>query len=327
MARTVIATADAPAAIGPYSQAIRVGAMVFTSGQIPLDPATGQMVTGDIAVETRRVLDNLAAVLTAEALVASGPEGSRRLLGRGRQRAVLVDAMAARARLAEPRRPLVRRRQDQHHGTTASIATSTAHARTRPRSSVRGRARRHPRPHLRRAPPRGVPGRQRAERPGRRAGRPGRDLHADDPRGRRSRCSPAPASGAPHSVVFGGFSAEALPTASTTPGQARHHRRRRLAPRREDRAAQGQRRRALTHATARRSSTCSSSAHRQDIDWRPTAATAGGTTDERASPTPRRAGPRQPSTRCSSSTPRGTTGKPKGIFHTTGGYLTQAATT
>lgn len=65
MARTVIATADAPAAIGPYSQAVRVGAMVFTSGQIPLDPATGQMVTGDIAVETRRVLDNLAAVLTA----------------------------------------------------------------------------------------------------------------------------------------------------------------------------------------------------------------------------------------------------------------------
>lgn len=65
MQRTAIATSQAPAAIGPYSQAIRIGAMVFTSGQIPLDPATGQMVTGDIAAETRLVLDNLGAVLAA----------------------------------------------------------------------------------------------------------------------------------------------------------------------------------------------------------------------------------------------------------------------
>ena len=65
MQRTVIATPAAPAAIGPYSQAIRAGTLVFTSGQIPLDPATGQMVTGDLAAETRRVLDNLAAVLAA----------------------------------------------------------------------------------------------------------------------------------------------------------------------------------------------------------------------------------------------------------------------
>lgn len=65
MERTVIATPAAPAAIGPYSQAIRAGNLVFTSGQIPLDPATGQMVTGDLAAETRRVLDNLAAVLAA----------------------------------------------------------------------------------------------------------------------------------------------------------------------------------------------------------------------------------------------------------------------
>ncbi len=65
MQRSVIATPAAPAAIGPYSQAIRAGNLVFTSGQIPLDPATGQMVTGDLTAETRRVLDNLAAVLAA----------------------------------------------------------------------------------------------------------------------------------------------------------------------------------------------------------------------------------------------------------------------
>lgn len=65
MQRTPIQTKAAPEAIGPYSQAIRVGAMVFTSGQIPLDPATGQMVEGDIAAQARRVMDNLAAVLEA----------------------------------------------------------------------------------------------------------------------------------------------------------------------------------------------------------------------------------------------------------------------
>ena len=63
--RTAIRTSAAPAAIGPYSQAIRTGDLVFTSGQIPLDPATGQLVEGDIAAQTRRVMDNLAAVLEA----------------------------------------------------------------------------------------------------------------------------------------------------------------------------------------------------------------------------------------------------------------------
>lgn len=61
--RQVIATAKAPAAIGPYSQGIKVGSMLFTSGQIPIDPATGQLVTGTIEEQTRRVLDNLGAVL------------------------------------------------------------------------------------------------------------------------------------------------------------------------------------------------------------------------------------------------------------------------
>jgi 2-iminobutanoate/2-iminopropanoate deaminase len=60
-----ISTPSAPAAIGPYSQAIRVGGSVFLSGQIPLDPATGQLVAGDIAAQTKRVMENLQAVLAA----------------------------------------------------------------------------------------------------------------------------------------------------------------------------------------------------------------------------------------------------------------------
>jgi 2-iminobutanoate/2-iminopropanoate deaminase len=60
-----ISTLDAPAAIGPYSQAIRSGDLVFLSGQVPIDPKTGELVTGDIAVQTDRVLDNLGAVLAA----------------------------------------------------------------------------------------------------------------------------------------------------------------------------------------------------------------------------------------------------------------------
>lgn len=60
-----VQTAGAPAAIGPYSQAVVAGGMVYCSGQIPLDPATGQMVAGDVSAQTRRVLDNLGAVLAA----------------------------------------------------------------------------------------------------------------------------------------------------------------------------------------------------------------------------------------------------------------------
>ena len=65
MNKTVVQTPAAPAAIGPYSQAIASGDLVFTSGQIPLDPATGQLVGGDIQAMTERVMDNLAAVLGA----------------------------------------------------------------------------------------------------------------------------------------------------------------------------------------------------------------------------------------------------------------------
>jgi len=63
--KTAISTEDAPAAIGPYSQAIRVGDTLFTSGQVALDPATGALVAGGIEVQTTRVLDNLKAVLAA----------------------------------------------------------------------------------------------------------------------------------------------------------------------------------------------------------------------------------------------------------------------
>ena len=65
MTRIPIATDQAPAAIGPYSQAVRRGGFLFLSGQIPLDPATGQLVDGDISTQTRRVFDNLRAVVTA----------------------------------------------------------------------------------------------------------------------------------------------------------------------------------------------------------------------------------------------------------------------
>ena len=61
--KTVISTTNAPAAIGPYSQAIRIGNFVFTSGQIPIDPATGSFVEGGIKEQTRQSLLNVKAVL------------------------------------------------------------------------------------------------------------------------------------------------------------------------------------------------------------------------------------------------------------------------
>ena len=63
--RDVIATKDGPAAIGPYSQAIRANGFVFVSGQIALDPVTNTLVTGDVAFQTDRVLKNLAGILSA----------------------------------------------------------------------------------------------------------------------------------------------------------------------------------------------------------------------------------------------------------------------
>ncbi len=61
----IIHTEDAPAAIGPYSQATVYGGIVYTAGQIPLDPASGQIIDGDVGMQTERVLENLKAVLNA----------------------------------------------------------------------------------------------------------------------------------------------------------------------------------------------------------------------------------------------------------------------
>jgi 2-iminobutanoate/2-iminopropanoate deaminase len=63
--KQAISSPDAPKAIGPYSQAVRAGQLLFLSGQVALDPATGQLVDGDIAAQTRRVFDNIRAVLEA----------------------------------------------------------------------------------------------------------------------------------------------------------------------------------------------------------------------------------------------------------------------
>jgi len=65
MNKEVIGTANAPKAIGPYEQAIKVGEFVYASGQIPLDPKTGHLVEGGIAVQTRRVMENLKGVVEA----------------------------------------------------------------------------------------------------------------------------------------------------------------------------------------------------------------------------------------------------------------------
>jgi 2-iminobutanoate/2-iminopropanoate deaminase len=65
MKREIVATDKAPRAIGPYSQAVRAGGLVFLSGQIPLNPVSMELVTGDVKVQTKRVIENLKAVLEA----------------------------------------------------------------------------------------------------------------------------------------------------------------------------------------------------------------------------------------------------------------------
>ena len=63
--RQAVATASAPQAIGPYSQGIRAGSLLFVSGQVPIDPATGNIIDGDIAAQTHRVLQNIGEILKA----------------------------------------------------------------------------------------------------------------------------------------------------------------------------------------------------------------------------------------------------------------------
>jgi reactive intermediate/imine deaminase len=65
MSKQIISTTDAPAAIGTYSQAVRVGNTIWVSGQIPLDPRTMELIQGDIEAQTRRVFDNLKAIVSA----------------------------------------------------------------------------------------------------------------------------------------------------------------------------------------------------------------------------------------------------------------------
>jgi 2-iminobutanoate/2-iminopropanoate deaminase len=66
--KKIISTSDAPAAIGPYSQGVRLGSTIYLSGQIPLDPKSGQIVAGGIDAQTKRVMENIGAVLRAEGL-------------------------------------------------------------------------------------------------------------------------------------------------------------------------------------------------------------------------------------------------------------------
>lgn len=65
MSRTIVNTSSAPAAIGPYAQAVRSGNTLYLSGQVPLDPATGTLVEGDIMIQANRIFDNIAAVCSA----------------------------------------------------------------------------------------------------------------------------------------------------------------------------------------------------------------------------------------------------------------------
>ena len=67
-AKTIVRPTGAPAPVGPYSHAVRTGDLLFCSGQIPLDPATGQLVSGNIQSQTERVLENLKAILAHEGL-------------------------------------------------------------------------------------------------------------------------------------------------------------------------------------------------------------------------------------------------------------------
>lgn len=65
MSREIVSTQDAPMAMGPYSQAVKQDGFVFVSGQVPLDPSTGELVTGTVGEQTRRAMENLGAVLKA----------------------------------------------------------------------------------------------------------------------------------------------------------------------------------------------------------------------------------------------------------------------
>jgi len=68
MSKTIISTEKAPAAVGPYSQAVRAGNMLFISGQIPIEPQSGKLVSGDVGRQTKRVMENIGAILHSQGL-------------------------------------------------------------------------------------------------------------------------------------------------------------------------------------------------------------------------------------------------------------------
>jgi 2-iminobutanoate/2-iminopropanoate deaminase len=102
-----IATDGAPKAIGPYSQAVRAGGMLFASGQIPLDPATGELVSGGIEASTERILDNLQAVLRQSGLTFSDVVKTTVYLTRGDDFAAMNAVYARRFGEHRPARSTV----------------------------------------------------------------------------------------------------------------------------------------------------------------------------------------------------------------------------
>jgi len=119
--RDAVRTSGAPAAIGPYSQAVKAGGFIFVSGQIPIDPATGQMLQADIAAQTHRVITNLREILTA---------GGSSLDKVVRSTVFLADMGDFAAMKAAERRP---RRNRRHRPALARLLIGSRAPHPRPR--------------------------------------------------------------------------------------------------------------------------------------------------------------------------------------------------